>query len=91
MSLFNEVEVIREYENLLEERQKYLYNIELIVIDSKTPLEGNSFYIHTTLYPYSELYTKQVNLFWCGKQAATRICEIGFNAGHSAMVFFGFS
>jgi uncharacterized protein YuzB (UPF0349 family) len=32
------------------------------------------------------LYSKQLNLFWCGKQATENICEIGFNAGHSAML-----
>jgi hypothetical protein len=28
-----------------------------------------------------------MNLFWCGKLAKKRICEIGFNAGHSCMLF----
>jgi len=27
-----------------------------------------------------------LNLFWCGKQASAKICEIGFNAGHSTML-----
>ena len=49
-------------------------------------LEGNCFYHHSTLDVFSELYSKQVNLFWCRKQANTRICEIGFNAGHSTML-----
>lgn len=50
------------------------------------PLEGNSFYAHKTLDLYSALATKQLNLFWCGKQARSRICEIGFNAGHSTLL-----
>lgn len=33
------------------------------------------------------MFTKQVNLFWCGRQATTRLCEIGFNGGHSALLF----
>jgi predicted O-methyltransferase YrrM len=32
------------------------------------------------------LYNKQVNLFHCGKYARRKICEIGFNAGHSALL-----
>jgi len=28
-----------------------------------------------------------LNLFWCGKHVKSRICEIGFNAGHSALLF----
>lgn len=46
----------------------------------------NAFYVNQTLDLYAELYTKQLNLFWCGKQALTKICEIGFNAGHSSML-----
>jgi hypothetical protein len=58
----------------------------MLIIDSKGSLEGNSFYAHNTINLYTDLYTKQLNLFWCGKQALTKICEIGFNAGHSTML-----
>lgn len=64
----------------------YLKDLQQIVQDSKEELEGNCFYIHRTLIPFPELITKQANLFWCGKQVKTRICEIGFNAGHSALL-----
>ena len=74
------------YEECSSKKQELLDGLKQIVIDSNAVLEGNSFYVHTTLNLYSELYTKQLNLFWCGKQAETRICEIGFNAGHSAML-----
>ena len=60
--------------------------MKIIINNSNTSLEGNCFYHHTTLHLYQELYTKQLNLFWCGKQANLRICEIGFNAGHSTML-----
>jgi len=53
---------------------------------SKGTMEGNIFYNHGTLTLNPKLYNKQVNMFWCGKQAKTRICEIGFNAGHSTML-----
>jgi len=49
-------------------------------------LEGNIFYPHMTLNLLSTLKPKQINLFISGKQATNKICEIGFNAGHSAMV-----
>ena len=63
-----------------------LLQLEDIVVQTNEPLEGNAFYIHGSLQLYPELYTKQLNLFWCGKYAKSRICEIGFNAGHSAML-----
>jgi hypothetical protein len=74
------------YEECSSKKQELLDGLKQIVIDSNAVFEGNSFYLHATLNLYSELYTKQLNLFWCGKQAATRICEIGFNAGHSTML-----
>lgn len=83
---FNEVELKNNYEKYLNQKQLYLDDIKKIVSDSNTPLEGNSFYIHNSLTLYPELYTKQLNLFWAGQQAKTRICEIGFNAGHSTML-----
>lgn len=66
--------------------ETHLANLELIIVSSGQSLEGNSFYVHNTLHRYDELLTKQVNLFWQGKQASSRICEIGFNAGHSALL-----
>jgi hypothetical protein len=75
-----------EYENKANERQIYLNDLEQIIRNSNSSLEGNCFYYHGSLNLYPELYTKQLNLFWCGKQAKTSICEIGFNAGHSTML-----
>jgi len=75
-----------EYESKTDEKQVYLNDLKKIIIDSKTALEGNCFYFHETLTQFPDLYPKQLNLFWCGKQATSRICEIGFNAGHSAML-----
>ena len=86
MPEFNEVALSLEYDSLDDKKQSILESLKKIVIDTYTPLEGNIFYIHETFNLAPLLYTKQLNLFWCGKQATTRICEIGFNAGHSAMV-----
>jgi hypothetical protein len=75
-----------EYENKNNEKEFYLNDLKNIVIDCNDNLEGNCFYYHQTLNIFPELYSKQLNLFWCGKQAVENICEIGFNAGHSTMV-----
>jgi hypothetical protein len=75
-----------EYESKTLEIQKYLEDLKKIVIASNACLEGNCFYYHTTLNEYPDLFSKQLNLFWCGKQADKNICEIGFNAGHSTML-----
>jgi len=67
------------------EKEEYLNDLKNIILDSNEGLEGNCFYHNGTLNLYPELYSKQVNLFWCGKQGK-QICEIGFNGGHSAML-----
>jgi len=82
----NEVAIKHDYENCHDERQRLLDGLKTLVIDSNSSLEGNSFYFHNSINLFSELYTKQLNLFWCGKTALTKICEIGFNAGHSSML-----
>jgi hypothetical protein len=86
MSAFHHKNLAAEYNACAVEKQVYLDDLYQIVVDSKESLEGNSFYVHASLNLYSELYTKQANLFWCGKQATKKICEIGFNAGHSTML-----
>jgi hypothetical protein len=83
---FDELSNKNDYENRSVEKQELLDGLKRLVIDSKSQLEGNSFYHHHSINLYPELYNKQINLFWCGKQALTKICEIGFNAGHSCML-----
>jgi len=85
MSYFDENAIKNEYHRISDEKQDHLNNLKKIIIECKSPLEGNSFYIHNSLNLYPDLYSKQLNLFWCGKQG-TRICEIGFNAGHSVLL-----
>lgn len=75
-----------DYKSKHAEKQMYLDDLQDIIVQSNTSLEGNCFYHHETLQLYPALYSKQLNLFWCGKQAGSRICEIGFNAGHSTML-----
>lgn len=86
MYAFNPEQLSNEYVSHVNELEPILKDIVKIVTDSGAELEGNAFYHSGTFYIYPELFNKQVNLFWCGKQATTRICEIGFNAGHSSML-----
>ena len=64
----------------------FLNDIKEIVIETKEILEGNSFYLHQTFELQLYLIPKQLNLFSIGKLDSTRICEIGFNAGHSTFL-----
>jgi hypothetical protein len=75
-----------EYESKNDEKNIILDDLKDIIINSNCFLEGNYLYHHCTLNLAPEFYTKQLNLFWCGKQAISNICEIGFNAGHSTML-----
>jgi hypothetical protein len=75
-----------DYDGKNDEKQVYLEDLKQIILNSGIPLEGNCFYHHNTFSLYPELYPKQLNLFWCGKQSKTRIGEIGFNGGHSTML-----
>lgn len=75
-----------EYERKRDKKEQLLFDLKNIIIQQNYSLEGNCFYHHSTLNLYPELYSKQLNLFWCGKQATKNICEIGFNAGHSTML-----
>ena len=84
--VFDDLEIKNDYENRSLEKKKLLDDLETLIIDSKSSLEGNSFYVHNSINFYPDLYTKQLNLFWCGKQSLTKMCEIGFNAGHSSML-----
>lgn len=79
-------DLISEYDKYQDKKNEYVESIKQIILDTKETPEGNIFYPHKTLNLLPVLKNKQANLFWCGKQATTKLCEIGFNAGHSAMV-----
>ena len=61
----------------------FLTKVELF-IENGNQLEGNCFYLNKTFTREEKLKHKQINLF---SLANKRICEIGFNAGHSALLF----
>lgn len=86
MPVFNTEHVAKSYDSYKEQREDMMNELKKIIIHTQSFLEGNLFYYHETFTLFPELYNKQLNLFWLGQKNSTKICEIGFNAGHSAMV-----
>jgi hypothetical protein len=84
--VFDKTSIQRQYASHTVDIEYTLDDI-LKIIESHSNIntfEGNCFYYHLSSNRFPELLYKQLNLFWCGQQANRRICEIGFNAGHSA-------
>jgi hypothetical protein len=73
------------YKNELPNLHVILDDLEKIVKTSDN-FEGNCFYTNKTFVRNPELLHKQANLYWLGCNGCTNICEIGFNAGHSALL-----
>ncbi len=70
----------------MNEYEHHIPELEAIVRNSGESLEGNCVYQNGTLVPLPFLETKRQNLFRAA-EGQRRICEIGFNAGHSALLF----
>ena len=66
--------------------EEHLKNLENIIDGMGEALEGNCVYIDRTLNRSDDLKNKQLNLQHIAK-GKKRICEIGFNAGHSNHVW----
>lgn len=78
---------VNNYSKLKPEVEKHIENLIQLVVASNEHLEGNTFYTHDTLEINYSLFTKQVNLFWVGSGInVNKMCEIGFNAGHSTLL-----
>jgi predicted O-methyltransferase YrrM len=80
-------DVRRMYTDKHDDMHLHLNELAKVISSSGKQLEGNAFYKHNTLELYDVLVPKQMNLMWAGSTVKTRICEIGFNAGHSALLF----
>lgn len=63
----------------------HLHNLNKIVKNSKEPLEGNYFYHHLTFNTDSLMVNKQLNIIDIATKS-DKILEIGFNAGHTALL-----
>lgn len=76
------------YKSTLEKHRYILDTLKQICYDKcGSKVEGNSFYAHNSMVTeHADLLPKQMNLFTLG-QSATNIMEIGFNAGHSCLLF----
>lgn len=75
------------YDALLEKNAYYFEELRRRCMEVDEGLEGNCFYMHLSAgAPDPRLKTKQMNLYSaaCG---VSSILEIGFNAGHSCLLF----
>ena len=84
-------DVSNKYHAMAPEIEAHVKALEEIIKSTGEPLEGNSFYYHNSLTRFEQLLTKQINLFWAGSYVKRRFLEIGFNAGHSSLLFLAAS
>lgn len=78
---------LEEYEAVIQANAHLFEEIARICTMSGEAVEGNCFYLHKRIdAPLAELLPKQMNIFSLGR-AARHILEIGFNAGHSTLLF----
>jgi predicted O-methyltransferase YrrM len=78
---------IQEYQEILDENSHIFKRLEEICVEVGEPVEGNCFFKDQTINEkIDELIYKQINLFSLGR-TAKNILEIGFNAGHSVLLF----
>ena len=82
----NKDRALHDYDAIQNTLELHLHSILDIVKTSGAELEGNSIYAHQTFNRVDILYTKQLNLFGIMTPSISNICEIGFNAGHSALL-----
>lgn len=85
----NDIEkvTIDDYKRIIHENRQLFDKLMDICIQSGEPVEGNSFTQHLNIHQQiPELIYKQMNHFTLGKQA-TNVMEIGFNAGHSSLLY----
>lgn len=77
---------IDDYLDIIKENDLHFKAIENICSECGEAVEGNCFYEHVTFNRIFELITKQMNHFTLGKHHFN-IAEIGFNAGHSSLLY----
>ena len=74
-----------EYKNIIAKHEYIFEELLDIVKKSEDTFEGNYFY-HDNSFERLTEYNKQINLFSIGMMGKN-IIEIGFNAGHSTLLF----
>lgn len=76
----------KEYLDVID-KYDYLFNALLNIVKSTGEvLEGNCFFHHKTFNKIRN-HNKAINLYSLGKSGGNDILEIGFNAGHSCLLF----
>ncbi len=82
-----ELVLFEDYKKLLEDNKFIFYKLKEICIEIGEPVEGNCFTEHLNINnDINELKYKQMNHVSLGKKAKN-ILEIGFNAGHSSLLY----
>lgn len=76
-----------EYNEIISQNKIHFENLSNIITNSGETLEGNCFYRHNTFEKDASLLSKQINLFSIARSGGNDILEIGFNAGHSSLLF----
>ena len=74
------------YKKIILDNYFHLKNIENICKDLNEPIEGNYFLEHETGKIQEHKLNKQINLFSLA-QNSKNVLEIGFNAGHSCLLY----
>jgi hypothetical protein len=82
---------VDDYESVLKTAQRHidalLHIVKFAIKNNPKDFEGNYLYDHQTFNRTIDI-NKQINLFSIGKIDSNKnILEIGFNAGHSALLF----
>ncbi|GAG40587.1 unnamed protein product, partial [marine sediment metagenome] len=75
-----------QYLSILQQNKHHFDHLLNIIQQSNESLEGNCFYNHSTTTLAPDLINKQINIFSIAKHSHN-ILEIGFNAGHSTLLF----
>lgn len=85
---YKTVDIPTVYQQVIETNEYLIVALSEIIISSGERLEGNVFYAHhsSDFSVTSAFQHKRLNLFYYGKLAVD-ILEIGFNAGHSALLY----
>ena len=85
---YQDVDTTHQYNEVIGRNQNIIQDLNEIIKKSGELLEGNVFYEHHSqdFNVHSDFQNKRYNLFHYGKLAVD-ILEIGFNAGHSALLY----
>ena len=76
-----------EYLSIISQNQHHIDNLLNIINSYEETLIRNCFYTDNTTDINKDLFYKQRNLFSIAKAGGNNILEIGFNAGHSCLLF----